>query len=894
MNALTFAQSKIQPPRLRTTLIERADLERRMRAALLGQRLVLLSAPAGYGKTTALSRSLAQLPQGCALAWITVDEGDDLTRFLACLTAALDPFDLPWRVAPESLPELAALSGLRRVADVVLDTLDAGAAGRAIIVLDDAHRVADPRVFELLDMLLRGLPRHLTLVVTSRFDPPLALPRLRSRGELAEFRQAELSFTRDDIERLSHSRGTAEDRERVQDLLDRTGGWAAGLQLSLATQADPGSSASQGRLGQRRLFEYLAGEVFDQMPAPLREFMLRCSVLPELTARRCAQVSRHPRAAELLDEIERRGLFVSVLDSEEFTLRLHDLFRDFLLDRLRHDHASEIPALLERAAEGERDPVRQVGLLLRAGAWAAAEQVLDGVAAQQLASADSAQVLTLIGQFPPRFADASPRLQFVAGLCSWAEFRYAGMRDAMARAASGFEQLGQHRLARRARAFEALGMSFMGLTAASRTALAAAEAAPDDIDTEAALHLVGYWSTALDGPAEGPGLHLDRLTDLLLAGASPALWYLALPWLFPVAGRPGVDQAVERLVQGALDIAGDDHLPLETDALCARASILLWQGRIAEAERLVSQVQANARWMGRPRAPKLHVRLWVLTMVLAIIRDDRRAAESLLNDASVLEISRNFAGSIGHRTMHALHGMLVGDWDAVRADSDAIADQSAFAYWREFRPLLQARLAMHEGRNEEATALLRKLAATSADIDRMGLDALVRISLAICELRSRSPAAAWLCLAPLVERVARTGGICGVLMCGTALLETLEAAPWRHAIPAGGLKELHRWAELSRQLRRGEGGLAAPDAAAPVEPLLSSRELEVVARMAAGDSNKVIARSLNLSPHTVKRHVARIFDRLNVSSRIEAGAWYAHYIDWHSSASIAGTQRAVQ
>ena len=146
-----FALAKIQPPRPRVGLIERPALERALGRALLEQRLVLLLAPAGYGKTVALTQAIRQLPQRTALAWICADEDDQLQRFLACLSTALEPYDLPWRMAPDALPTLAQTErGLRDVAVELVNALAASERPRGLIVLDDLHRIADPRIFELL------------------------------------------------------------------------------------------------------------------------------------------------------------------------------------------------------------------------------------------------------------------------------------------------------------------------------------------------------------------------------------------------------------------------------------------------------------------------------------------------------------------------------------------------------------------------------------------------------------------------------------------------------------------------------------------------------------------------------------------------------------------------
>ncbi|MFL6662132.1 MAG: transcriptional regulator, partial [Rhizobacter sp.] len=141
-----FALTKIQPPRGRSRLVERAPLEERLADAIAHASLVLVSAPAGFGKTAAITRQLGRLPEGTALAWIAIDEDDDLGRLAACLVAALEPFDLPWRTSPEAL--VAAQDGQRAARQVLvselLNALAATDVPRGLIVLDDAHRIADP------------------------------------------------------------------------------------------------------------------------------------------------------------------------------------------------------------------------------------------------------------------------------------------------------------------------------------------------------------------------------------------------------------------------------------------------------------------------------------------------------------------------------------------------------------------------------------------------------------------------------------------------------------------------------------------------------------------------------------------------------------------------------
>ena len=431
---ITFAQTKIQPPRQRAALIVRAALEQPLAEALSTRRLTLLQAPAGWGKTSLLTRWLAALPAGQVAAWVAADEHDDVPRLIACLSAALEPLDLAWRVAPQALPTLAlAEHGLRQVVDELANALASAEAPRGLIVIDDAHRFRDPRVVEFLRLLLECLPTpHWGLALSARQAPELPLARWRAQGELAEFRLEDLRFGERDAAALLAANGAA--TELAGELVRRTGGWAAGLRLLLSVDGGGREMAAQ----QRHVFEYLADEVLSAMDGELRGFLLRCAVLHELTPRRCAHVAQAPQAAALLERIERDGLFVSRLDAQEHTLRLHDLFRDFLEDRLLRDHADELPALLRRAAEHEGDLARAVGWLARAGAWDEAAQVLAQRGPAIVPLGGGPTVVRLLDLFAQDGGPGRPELHHLRGLCAYQQFDFEEMGQHMERAASGF------------------------------------------------------------------------------------------------------------------------------------------------------------------------------------------------------------------------------------------------------------------------------------------------------------------------------------------------------------------------------------------------------------------------------------------------------------------------
>jgi LuxR family maltose regulon positive regulatory protein len=168
---VAFARSKIQPPLPPAAAIERPALQRRVEQAIRSRALVLLAAPAGYGKTTLLSQTLRKLGPEMAIAWMRVEPTDDLHRFCTCLAAALDAYDVPWRVAPEAMAALAEdPNGLRDVAAGLSTALAATEVAHGAIVLDDLHTVSDARLFRLLDALLQRWSDRWTLVMVTRSD----------------------------------------------------------------------------------------------------------------------------------------------------------------------------------------------------------------------------------------------------------------------------------------------------------------------------------------------------------------------------------------------------------------------------------------------------------------------------------------------------------------------------------------------------------------------------------------------------------------------------------------------------------------------------------------------------------------------------------------------------
>jgi LuxR family maltose regulon positive regulatory protein len=877
MEFTAFSPNKIQPPRQRTGLVARPDLERRIGEALLRQRLVVLCAPAGYGKTVALVRQLAQLPAATAVAWVTCDRDDDLSRFLACLTAALEPYDLPWRVAPEALDDLARRDGgLQQVAGAVARALESAEAPRGLIVLDDMHACADPRVFTLLDMLLRLMPSNWTVAIASRTRPPLALGRLLVSGELAEFGQGDLSFNEQEVELLMQVQGLpgADDSATLaHELYQRTQGWIAGVRLSLQASAPMGGMDSRGRLGRRRLFDYLASEVFEQMPQEMQQFLLNCSVLPVLTAERCLAVSANARAAALLEEIEELGLFVQVLDGDELSLRLHDLFREFLEERLLREQPGELKPLLVRAADSEPDVVARVGYLLQAGMYGEAATQLSNATVSRIRTGTSDRLLRLIDQFPAEFRDQSPDLEFTRGLCAWNSFGFATMGRAMRAAAEGFERQERWQLALKARALGSWALNFLAQLEQASSFWAGATLVEMEPSTELLVELNAFVRSTMEGPYSDSPKHLDRVVQLLSDDPEARNWMSLAITLDTFLGRIGLRGPCERMLDLLTASMEEDESLLKARVLCLRAWMHLWRAEFSAALELIAEAELHAQWTGNLVA--LVIPIQHFRSVYAALTGDAQAMQRDLGGiaASAARSAERRSASLYMSAVGA-YAITAEDWDMARSalsflQGDPHTDQWPFA--RHSAQVIRAVLQLRDsGAAQNALSVLREIGPHAADWDWWGLHARVRVTWARAELRCGHVDLAWQALEPALRAARESGEILGLLTCGPGALSELAATSWpAHAVAADtALIKACAAQALALRESKSEDLVGTPHA-----EQLSHREMEVLSLVAKGQSNKHIARALGLSPHTVKRHVARILAKTDKSSRVQAAAW---------------------
>jgi LuxR family transcriptional regulator, maltose regulon positive regulatory protein len=879
---MTFARTKIQPPRPRSTFVARAGVQDRLAEALLGRRLVLLCAPAGYGKTTLLAQEIARLPEGSAVAWIAADTGDDLQRLLECMLAALDPFDPPWRIAPEALVAgvTASAQAQRDVAAEVINTLHACDIARGVIVFDDVHRVEDPDFFRFLDSLVERLPDRWCVTVSGRLEPPLTLARLRAADEVAELRQLQLQFSRDEARRLARQAGL--DDDLADRLFDRTHGWPAGLRIAIGAMRG-GRAASDAmhvlRATDRPLFEFLVTEVLEQLPPVLADFLLAVSVLPELDAARCQAVTGEPRAAALLDEIERLGLFVDVLDAPSRTLRLHDLFREALQHKLRLDRPDEWRVRLQRAADAETDPIRCQALWLAAGCEGEAARALLAAAPGLNLGGAARTVMQLSAAFAPAFAAASAELQHVLGLAKQTLWQLQDAQRHYAAAQALYRERGdtaaeQLAIARRAAVLAALGR----LSEADELVAALPGSMPNP-EARMVAATAELW-LALERCEFGDvAARFATVVRLQLASERLEDWQTIPPPR--VTACRGVAPLLAQWGSAALEVAADRPVPLRAMAQIALGWSALWQARLADAVELLARGEADADWAGEAVIARSHG--LALRAVIALAQGNRSAAMLAMRT----RVDEQPAGYGGWGLWHALFvavrvAAATGDAESARAWLTrllALHPTLPEASPARLHPArgLQGTLAWAEGRRDEAKAHWQAALAqeTACDLMSQAFELRVRLAAACLHDGAAAEAAAW--LAPVLETPEE--GPRGALFAAGELAE-LARGDWRGHLSPAACATMSTWVQSlalgppPRTEAATTTGRAVPVGA----ERLTVRELEVLACIAAGDSNKHVARAFDLSLHTVKRHVANILGKLDVQTRGQAAAWYRAHV----------------
>jgi LuxR family transcriptional regulator, maltose regulon positive regulatory protein len=356
-SGIVVVESKLRPGPIRTDLIQRESIAQELIEAA-DKNVILVDAPIGYGKTTLLMQWRVHTAEPRPFAWVTLDGDDnDLMRLWTYIAEAVR------RVEPQVGAEMMGI--LRHSEGTPPEAMMprlinelAVLPRKIVIVLDDLFEIKESACIQSIGLLIEYLPPTAQLVIATRSEPPMSLNRLRLADEMLEIRTSKIRFQVDDASSLLRRvLGRDLPPREVEELVERTEGWPAGLYLaalSLQGRVDTATFVEQFAGDHRHVADYLTMEVLNRQPERTRRFLARTSILDRLTASLCDAVTGMGRSASTLDELERSNLFLVAIDERRQWYRYHRLFQGLLKSELRRSEGELVPELHRRASAWHR------------------------------------------------------------------------------------------------------------------------------------------------------------------------------------------------------------------------------------------------------------------------------------------------------------------------------------------------------------------------------------------------------------------------------------------------------------------------------------------------------------------------------------------------------------
>lgn len=821
--------------------------------------LTLVSAPAGFGKTTLLLDWVDRAQDG--LGWLSLDERDDdperFARYLAAAAAAA------LRIQRQQLdaPSLEAL------VDTLLNAF-AESEGESLVILDDFHLVHSEHIHAAIGTLVEHLPRTGHLVVASRRDPHLPLSRLRGRGQVFEVRADDLRFTLAETEQFFAGMGGELATTDVTLVQREIEGWAAGLQMAALQHRQVGTAITRTRRNEL-LFDYLAEEVVGAQPAEVQDFLLRTSIVDRVSGPLANALTGHCDGAERLASLARGELFTTPLDEEGGWYRYHHLLREYL-DRVRPKRVGvEVVELHGRATRWFEDAEQTdeaVHHALASGDTGFAVDVIErAMPRERLRSGGVSNVITRwLEPLPRALVENRPRLAIPAAVSSLMAGRVqeaAALTEHVAEMIDG-RSPAPHLMRDGERAGHRAAIALL------RTYVSRYRGRPEE-----ALAIVNEALTVLERDATQAQATLRFIRAVLLFEA----WHAAAP--------TEVAEAAERCF-----IAG--HLSGAAGLLTIEGYRLLLEGSLREAEAHVRRsiarcyerqavpvvgslhallaeiayerndlaiAEAEARRameLGSPgAAPGLFIPPEVTLARILLARGDADASRDTLDAwATGARLVETVQGQTLFPALEADLALRLGDVHAALAWADLPAPPRCGPWQHEFPGLIRSRAWQQAGRTEEALAEAIGVLNSSEEAGRRGraLEASVRAALCLQAMGRVDEAAAMLQSA--LTHLGGEGYVRTVIDEGEPLLRLLMQADH------GGV--------LAGRFASGAPTDAAHEAGGP--DALSERELEVLRLLASGMSNRELADTLVVSLDTVKTHLKNVYGKLDVHSRMQA------------------------
>ena len=890
----TSARFRVPPPRGR--LLERESLVRQLAQAIVEHPLVLVLAGAGFGKSTLLAQAAARLPDDHRALWIAVDRLDrSPVRLFRTLVESINSLDAG--VAPLDADTLTRMlqsgqDGARSAASEIADWLAEVDGTRLVWFWDDVHVLDAAATWQWIDDFLDRLPPSVCCVMASREAPPIALARRRARGLLAEVHQARLEFSAEEATQFLAKAALRTSETQARSLHARTRGWIAGLQLlaSGLSATEPVGAAIDTRMdpGDTPVFEYFAEEVMAKLPEDLSRFVSDCCVLSEFDPARAAALTSDvgdgvgvpgqrdaSSAARMIEALLRRNLFVSVVDPSGPVVRLHDLFRDFLASRLQRVEPERWRALNRRAAGIVEDPIHAAHHAMLGGDPAAALRTLAAAAIGLVRSGHGGAIDAILRQLPPEFVAGSTDAHWVAGVTAYYRTAIDEARTHLVAAAEGFARRGATDLSARSLVMAARAASYSGDIDGARAMLARVDGERLEPGTRSEFALEQAWLACATGDPPQASAALRRAVEIAEREASQELCgLLAERMRTHFVGTPAFAELARRFHDLTQALQRRTDTPLYAHATVGAVWSAIWGGDCERARAMHDSLWVDVeRWRA---FRSLHVDLCMTRSFLATMAGDYEEAAALMDEM----IASGQTRTLGLRNAWIgtyLYMKLRIHWvagDAARAQQTYARMLTAhgemeWPFMAFARRYAEGMIAHLGGEYDRAAAAFSELALAQHRFPVLKLAGDLRLAAARGKLALGRREDAWALVGPALAELADEGSLGPLLIESPDLLRELPGL-----IPPGHPRQLAFEALASRAIAildgcRGGSRQAAGSIESPFGAL-TEREREVLERIARGASNKRIALDLNLSLHTVKRHVANIIGKLGVRSRGEA------------------------
>ncbi len=871
--------TKILPPRLREDIVSRPPLLTLLRDKIFSHRITLICAPAGYGKTTllvSLYSSLSDLP----FAWLSLDEDDnDPSLFLNGLIVALQ------RIIPTcGMTARAVLSNeanprddVRRVVGALINDVLEIEADPLVLVLDDLHVITEPAIYAALNYLLERLPPQMHIVVTSRYDPPLDLARLRARGQFAELRLADLRFTLDDASTFLNGKlHFALPSDDLAMLQTRTEGWPAGFRLlagsldRIVLPEDRHVFIQHLARTERYVFDFLAEEVLQRQEPEVRTWLLESSILPELTPALCQAVTGRIDASAVLQNLYRRNLFLIAMDESNSSFRFHGLFAEFLRKQLAQEMPERVRELHRRAAEAQAQvhPERAIAHYLAAEAWDQAARLIEQVGKQLVLQGSLNALRGHIQLLPSLVRSSHPRLVYYLGICARQRGDLASAQSLLEEALQRFEQTGDE---------AGQGDALMELANVAgghhdyvrqQPLIQQALAKPLPPHGRVQLLIMRAWQSLYQGDWDQVDRNVtDAMRVTLESNEAGAFNVLALQLRFYFALLPNGAERLENYCRQVLTRYSDAILPATAGAHSLLGSIHLLRGNITEASREAELARSLSDQLGGFVYVDNEIALALICIYF--IQGDCATVEQLV-DERMRQIEETPAAKPWINCFlyfKARAHLMQEHW---REAQDIYAQMCAAANPRDLpeaivaRILMQALLETVEHRYAEGERTFRQARELQKKMRHTLAYYNVTVLTAHLFYEWKRPEQASAEFAQTLAECERNGTP-GLILQEGAWIEPLLNSAIERRVNSGFATQI--LAILRAQI---EGQRARPVVVPDTGSALTVREIEVLRLIATGASNHAIAEQLVITERTVKAHLTSIFDKLRVSSRTQA------------------------